>query len=224
MDTWTDRLSEYVDGTLAAAERAALDTHLATCADCRTTAAELAAVAGAARALPDVPPARDLWPEILAGIRAADADVVPFPHRPRRRVSATLPQLAAAAVLLMTVSGGAVWLALRAPDTAPTVTTTAPPADPRTPVALPVSAVEDNYGIAIRELEILLSAMRDRLDPATVEVIEANLAIIDAAIADARRAIASNPDDLYLYEHLDGTMMKKVELLRRATSLARAQT
>jgi len=34
-DQWTDRLSEYVDGGLASGERAALEAHLATCADCR---------------------------------------------------------------------------------------------------------------------------------------------------------------------------------------------
>ena len=44
------------------------------------------------------------------------------------------------------------------------------------------------------------------------------------SIADARRAIASNPDDLFLYRHLDGTLMKKVDLLRRATNAGRVQT
>ncbi|MGH7530170.1 MAG: anti-sigma factor, partial [Gemmatimonadales bacterium] len=65
-DQWTDRLSEYLDGELPAAERAALEAHLATCADCRDTAAELRTVVARAQALEDRPPARDLWPELRA--------------------------------------------------------------------------------------------------------------------------------------------------------------
>src|SRR5207249_2341818 len=40
-DQWTDRLSEYLDGELGAAERAALEGHLATCGECGATLAEL---------------------------------------------------------------------------------------------------------------------------------------------------------------------------------------
>src|SRR5437660_944932 len=40
-DTWTERLSEYIDSTLAEAERGALEAHLAGCAACRTTLDEL---------------------------------------------------------------------------------------------------------------------------------------------------------------------------------------
>ncbi|MCI0436447.1 MAG: zf-HC2 domain-containing protein [Gemmatimonadetes bacterium] len=225
MDAWTDRLSEYVDGDLSADETAALEAHLETCDVCRTLIDELRAVVMTARALPDLPPPTDLWDGILRRIRGAGPVVVAFPNPPaRRRVALSLPQLAAAAIAIMMVSGGSVWLALRAttPANDPVVSAAAPAPD--APVVQTVAAVEENYDAAIRELQILLTAMRDRIDPATVQVIERNLAIIDAAIDDARRAIASNPDDLYLYRHLDGTLMKKVDLLRRATSIGRAQT
>ena len=61
-DQWTDRLSEYLDGELGAAERAALEGHLATCAECGATLAELRRVVARARALDDRPPTADLWP------------------------------------------------------------------------------------------------------------------------------------------------------------------
>src|SRR3989442_1003656 len=49
-DNWTDRLSEYVDGTLAVGERAALEAHLTGCAACAVTLEELRRVVARARA------------------------------------------------------------------------------------------------------------------------------------------------------------------------------
>jgi hypothetical protein len=72
-DPWTDRLSEYLDGELADAERAALETHLARCAACTAVLADLTALVGAARALPDRAPARDLWPELARRMDAPAA-------------------------------------------------------------------------------------------------------------------------------------------------------
>ena len=40
-DAWTDRLSEYVDGELDAAERGALEVHLQLCGRCTGTVAGL---------------------------------------------------------------------------------------------------------------------------------------------------------------------------------------
>ena len=59
---------------------------------------------------------------------------------------------------------------------------------------------------------------------ATVRVIEKNLTIIDAAITEARRALASDTASAYLNLHLADTMRRKLQLLRTATSLARAQS
>jgi hypothetical protein len=78
-DPWTDRLSEYLDGELADAERAALETHLARCAACTAVLADLTALVGAARARPARAPRRDLWPELArprdgAGARARRLD------------------------------------------------------------------------------------------------------------------------------------------------------
>jgi len=55
-DPFTDRLSDYADGELDAAERAAVEAHLAGCAPCRTALDELGAVAARAKALSDPAP------------------------------------------------------------------------------------------------------------------------------------------------------------------------
>src|SRR3989442_786119 len=91
-DNWTDRLSEYVDGTLAVGERAALEAHLTGCAACAVTLEELRRVVARARALDDRPPAADLWPKIAVWIaRAARARGDPgqrLPQPPPRRPDA----------------------------------------------------------------------------------------------------------------------------------------
>jgi anti-sigma factor RsiW len=73
---------------------------------------------------------------------------------------------------------------------------------------------------AISELRKALARERDRLDPTTIRTLEANLAIIDLAIDQAKRALAADPADSYVKEHLAETMRRKVELLQRATLLA----
>jgi anti-sigma factor RsiW len=66
---WEARLSEYVDGTLAADARALVETHLAGCTGCRAGVAELCALLAGAAALPrSIEPPRDFWAQIAARI------------------------------------------------------------------------------------------------------------------------------------------------------------
>src|SRR5213596_3490677 len=67
-DQWTDRLSEYLDGDLGIAERAALEAHVASCPACEAILAELRRVVARAQAIDDQPPTTDLWPAIAQQI------------------------------------------------------------------------------------------------------------------------------------------------------------
>src|SRR2546423_14692201 len=87
-DRWTDRLSEYLDGELGAADVAALEAHLPACADCRAALGELRRVVARAQALEDRPPATDLWPEIARHLGVVSLDARPAPPP----LSFTLPQ------------------------------------------------------------------------------------------------------------------------------------
>jgi len=73
---------------------------------------------------------------------------------------------------------------------------------------------------AISDLRKALMSKRNQLDPATIRTLESNLAIIDLAIDQARRALAADSANTYVKEHLAETMRRKVELLQRATMLA----
>ena len=215
-DRWMERLSEYLDDELPVAEQAALEAHLKTCADCSGVLSQLREVVNRARDLDERQPRRDLWPAIATRIGAT-------PSRARAitpRWSFSLPQLAAAAIALMTLSGGTVWL-ISYPDAAPRVgSVTTTPTPIATPGAIPASRnAAESYTSAVADLERVLAGGRGRLDTTTVRVIEQNLAVIDKAIAQAQRALLADPANLYLNTHLAETMRRKLDLLRQAATL-----
>lgn len=243
-DRWTDRLSEFVDGSLDAGEAMALEAHLAECRECAAALAALRAVTARALALEPREPERDLWPAIASRLEPRDARRPWFAAlrglvggRERRagapsglagalralterRLTLSLPQLAAASLALVLVSGGVTWMTLRpGPGLAPAPLASAPALSPD---AATVGLAQ--YDAAIAELERALAARRGGLDTSTVRIVEQNLAVIDRAIADARRALAADPTDPYLHDHLASTMRRKLGLLRRATAAAAYST
>jgi anti-sigma factor RsiW len=222
-DAWTERLSEYVDGELDAAERAALDVHLQVCPACARTVTELRAVLERAGELgPPPPPEQDLWPGIAARI------TVPSP-RPRvldlggwrrrsagapRRWSFTLAQLAGSAAVLVLLTSLGVWTTLTRRPVAP-----APGRGAAPDLVRPTAFETMRYDAAIADLEQVLRDHRAELDPATVRVIERNLRVIDEATAQARQALAADPASPYLNGHLATQLRRKLTLLRQATAV-----
>jgi hypothetical protein len=209
-DQWTERLSEYLDGDLPAAERAALEAHITACGECTDTLASLRRVVARARALEDRPPATDLWPAVAAAIGARRRL-----GRTARRFTFSLPQLAAAGIALMAASGATAWLLH--PGSSRPAAAAAPAAQPQVR-----TVAARTYDAAVADLERLLAEGRGKLDTATVRVLEENLATIDRAIAQAERAVAADSANLYLNSHLAATMRRKLDLLRQAAALVAA--
>lgn len=236
-DPWRERLSEFLDGDLPAEEARRLEEHLESCASCRRTLEELRGVVVRARALEDRPPPRDLWPAIEAGLRRGAAgsgspDVVELATRRRGRgarfdrVALSVPELVAAAVVLLVVGGGATWAAAPAlrdgtraevenrpehPGRAVSLISTAPPGD-----------AEMEAAREMAELEETLARNRDRLDPNTIRIVERNLGIIDRAIRESRAALAVDPGNPFLEEHLEGALERRVDYVREAARLLRS--
>ena len=220
-DAFIQRLSEYVDDELPADERAAVDAHLAACAECRAAVDDLRAVIARASSLPDTVPAAALWSGIAARIGSLprSATVSVFRKAITSRLSFTLPQLAAASLALMVLSGGLVWMARSGDPRADFEPVSAQPAPEAAPRVAPANFADAHYDEAIAELEKTLEAERTRLDPETVRVLEENLAAIDRAIDQCRRALAADPSNVYLNTHLADARQRKLTLLRRATAL-----
>ncbi len=75
------------------------------------------------------------------------------------------------------------------------------------------------YGKEIQMLQNIVSQRRAQLDSSTVAIIERNLQIIDAAIAQSRAALARDPASHMLDQQLTHALDMKVELLRTAAML-----
>lgn len=94
-----DLLSSYLDGELDASDRARLDAHMATCAECRTTLAGLQATIADLQTLPEpVPTPQDTW-ALRAAIRRARS-----PMRRWQRVAWASGAVAAAAIVFAAVT------------------------------------------------------------------------------------------------------------------------
>jgi anti-sigma factor RsiW len=218
---WIDQLSDYLDGELEPAAHDAVETHLASCADCTKVLNELRSVVNAAQSLPAREPSANLWEGISAGITRTPAQRIAIISR--RRFSFTVSQLAAAAVLLIAVSG---WIALRVlpagNELADSRIETTDDAYDRLPVSDLAAARFDDpgYDAAVADLKATLEESRAALDPATVQVVEDDLLIIDQALDEARRALARDPANDYLTEHLVETKRRKLDLLRYAAVLS----
>jgi len=226
-DQWTDRLSEYLDGELSAGERREVEAHLAECEECAATLEQLRQVVERAKRLEDRPPATDLWSgiaerisEAREGEKVTDLEV----HRrgrvarlSRRRLTLSLPQLAAASIALMVLSAGAAWMVSRSDEAGAQIS-----GEPAVEATAAAGFTASSYDAAIAELQGIIDESRDRLDTATVRVIAENLMIIDQAIAQAQRALAQDPGSEYLHEYLTATKRQKLEFLRRAAEMTGA--
>lgn len=213
----TSLLSDYLDDELPAGERSALDAHLAACAACREVLTELAMIRDTAAELPSIDsvPDADMW----AGVAARIARPAP------RTISLSWMQAAAAGLVLALLSGAGVWVSMRP---APIDEVEAPVAqlgpEPGTDVG-PVAVAnfgDEAYETAVKDLREALEKGRNRLDPQTIQVLERNLASIDAAIDEARKALAADPGNVGLNNYLAGVQRRKLDLLRTAGELAQS--
>jgi anti-sigma factor RsiW len=218
-------LNALVDGELDDAARTRAEAHVATCARCAADHAALRALLHDVGALQrGVAPARDLLPGIHAAIDAATSGRtaaatqahVEGRRKPRfadRSIRSVRWALAAAALALAALSATVTALLVRPSDRPLIATDTA--------VGVPAGELrrlEARFIVATSELEEVLDAERAQLAPETVRILEESLAIVDAALAEAREALAADPGNAALSEMLMATYEKKLDLLRSAAA------
>jgi len=84
--------------------------------------------------------------------------------------------------------------------------------------------VIDTFVAASAELEAVLREGADRLQPDTREVLENSLATIDAAIAEAREALANDPGSPLVERRLVQALQFKLGVLRQGVSAVQRAT
>lgn len=212
-----DILCDLADGVLASDHAAR--AHVAGCRECAEQLASLAVLSSGAAALPrEIAPPAELWSSIRGQLTPRAGVAAPARRAPQ------WSRFAAAAVLLVVASSGITALLMRGGRSEP-VTQATPLATqpPRATTGLPaeLASTERDYVRRSAELQLALNLRRDSLAPSTVVIVERSLRIADSAIAEAREALARDPANRALAEIFASNHERKIELLERASELAR---
>ena len=213
-----ERLDDWVDGALAAAEAREVASHLAGCVPCRERERQLRQLLAHAAALPrGVAPARDLWPGIAARIeRRSFWPALWASWRPLALAAAAAVVLGLSA-LLWNGAGPAAVRTVAMPSASPTQRTVA------AAVADPVlAAAARDYEEAANALLEALRRRRALLPAGDLARVEANLEVIDRALEEVRQALVKDPASPELNRMLVATHRKKVDVLRRVVRLSTA--
>ena len=216
-----ETINDYADGVLApGAERDTATRHLDACDECRARVEDLRAfLRDANGAATEVAPPDDVWPAVRSEIERRKVIDLPGLRGAgwSRTRAGTRWRMAAAAAALIVASSSITAVIMREKESTAVATTEPTPAETR---MLEVARVEEGYLDTVVELTAALDAARPQLSPATIAVVERNLAVIDAAIAESKAALFKDPGNRVLLEVLSGTYRQKLDLLRRAAQLA----
>ncbi|HVO13124.1 MAG TPA: zf-HC2 domain-containing protein [Vicinamibacteria bacterium] len=216
------RLDDWVDGLLPPREAAEVEAHLAGCAACREAERRLRRVVAHAGALPRaVTPPRDLWPGIQQRIAA--------PARWGWLSRWTSPLVLAAAAVGVLAVAAVVW---QGRQPAGVQTAEIPAASPAPqPVSAEGGSLDPELEAAVRDYQAaanaLFAALQQRqqsraIAPSDLARVQANLLVIDKAIAEVRAALVRDPANPELNRMLVATHRKKVDVLRRVVRLSTA--
>jgi len=211
-----DDVRTFLDGDpgrwLDDAAEAAIQAHLEGCGACAEVHRSTIALRERVAALPrSVEPRRDLWPEIEA--RIATTKVV----RPRFGRRALM---AAAATVLLISSVVTAYLVGR--QQAATAIITAPVAQANETDVLLATFAElgvHDYQATRQHLLDVLEDRKDQLSPATLEIVLANLRLIDDAMDEIVEALGEDPGNELLRRQLVSTYRRQINLLETAAVL-----
>jgi anti-sigma factor RsiW len=195
-------LSAWIDGDLEPTEAEDLERHLELCQRCRSVVDDLRALKVAAGGLAEepVPSATDGWQQVRGRLHTSAARE----GRLRRWLV-----LAAAAVVLVSV--GAIVTGVRTTDR-----TTSAEARAR----LELTKLQRQQQRAVAALQVVVDQRRGDWDADLKQTFHRNLALVDRAIEECRRALKRRPTDLALRASLMAAYQRKVEFLELFTGNA----
>jgi hypothetical protein len=194
-------LDDYVNATLGPGDRVRVEEHLSVCERCRAEVAAVKTVVAGARALPaSITPSRDLWSGIEPRLKSSG--------RGATRIAWRTPlwgRMAAAIGFVLLGAGLAtIWRQSAGPSG--------------------FAGEQTRYDAASAELASKLAQGTPGLSSITRAVVERNLAIVDSAIQEAKRALEADPGNGALEQMLRARYEQRLDLLRRATDADRRES
>lgn len=212
-------------GQLSRTEIDVLEAHLAGCPGCEGLVDDARLLQRELRLIGSEGPAHRGWEQVAARLEAdlefqRAAAAATAPARTARSYGIGL-RWAALAATLMVVIGGSLFLMRRSLQGG----TPARAAAAASPAAM-VSSIESELDLAARHYENAIAGLEQvasdsdsPLDPAAMVTVRDNLQIIDAAIADSRQALRSDPQSQLAQESLFDAFRRKVALLQDTIAL-----
>jgi hypothetical protein len=222
-EEFSDRLSDYLEHDLDEGARARMELHARHCAGCGSLLADMRALAVSAAKLAPLTPSRDLWAGIaerietpVVALNPSGETVAQRAARPRWR--GAWMALAAAGLVAVTATVTYEFTSRSASRTQGSIASRPMPDSP-SPFVSNRATIEQTYDSEITRLRDIVKQRSSQLEPATVDVLEKNLKVIDDAIAQCKDALRSDPNSRFLIESLNDALESKVLLLRKAASL-----
>ena len=209
-------INDDLDGLLTPEKKAALDSHLESCPDCRDFSRDFAAIVDKAKDLPSLEPSASAWANIAAGVRQAERGKrIPVGERkfwPAILRPAGLRYPLAAALALVII-GGAVagwkWRTgiVRSGDDSVDFT------------LAKLKEAQVYYEKAVASLSEAVRSQKERMDPRLAEAFQQNLESIDATIQACQQIVRGDPDNLTARNYLLTAYREKVSFLEELMGL-----
>ena len=169
-----------------------------------------------------IQPPDEAWTNIRSAIERESVTPIGAGLRPKADVRFWQRPvfLAAAAAALIVATSTTTMIALRR-DVAPARRVVETRAR-ETNAFVQFAARENNYIATANQLEAVIESSQSNLSPETIAKLKRSIAIIDAAILEARQALAEDPANRDLLEMLTSSYDKKLDLLRRSAAMGRS--
>ncbi len=215
-----ETMNDVADGRLTAAELALVSAHCAGCAGCSAQLASLRTMLTVAKDPSDhAQPPTGAWEEIRRTVDARKSVAFPGGRHHERGIRMSATSIAAAALVLVTVSSAITAVVLGPPGSAVSGTDRVVSGLATVSTTRDIVAMEREYLSTAHALRESLDRERSALSPATIATVERSLQVIDDAIAEAREAFMLDPSNGALRELLRKNHQQKIDFLRRTTTL-----
>lgn len=212
-------ISEYIDGELNKDKASSLEKHLKACPGCQNHLKDFQQIKEKAGRLLKSEPSGQTWFRIHARLKEmtqapADGPKVRFLFFPAR-----LRYAVSAALLLFVVVGGMI-IGVRIWDRRGSGYDGI---NGQEYALAKIREAEEHYKLAIKALWEAVQAQKENIDPQVAETFRVNLELIDASLADCKRAVRNDPGDLESQYYLLAVYKKKAELLDTMIEVSTAQ-